>query len=281
MAVFLSSGGREPQTITFALGGDINLARGVKKSNAEAWGIVFAHLRDVLRADVVLANLESPLTDQPKETTGIDLRAPLKAVQALKPFTHLSVENNHALDGGEVGREQNLRTLRASDLTPLTREPAFLTVQGMKVALLAYLDDGQPLPIAAVRAAKEKTDLVVVMPHWGAEYNVTNPRQREQARLLAQAGATLIVGSGPHVLQGTERIGNTLVLYSLGNLLFDQPYPAAWLGALVRVQVRGESITACAVPTFTRSGRVELALGVNQSKALARLGLPACAGKAG
>ncbi|UTA52264.1 CapA family protein [Deinococcus radiodurans] len=174
----------------------------------------------------MLANLESPLTNRPKATSGIDLRASPAAVAALRPFTALSTENNHAGDGGEAGRRQNEQVLRGSGLVPVSRQVTWLNVKGVNLALLAYLDDGRsPPPLAEVRRAAAQADLVVVLPHWGAEYNGVTARQRQQARALVDAGAGLVVGSGPHVLQGHEWLGRALVLYSLGNLLFDQPYP--------------------------------------------------------
>ncbi len=281
LLVGLTSGGRDTPVLTFALAGDLNLARGAQQVHGPAWAGAFTEVQAALRGDVVLANLESPLTGQPRLTGGIDLRASPAAVRALTPFTHLSVENNHALDGGPAGQAENRRLLREQGVTPVTRAPLYRSVRGVRVALLAYLDDGSPLPLAQVRASRREAPVVVVMPHWGAEYGTTTARQRQQARLLVQAGATLIVGSGPHVLQGSERLGPALVLYSLGNLLFDQPYPDAWLGAVVRVQVQGQQVQACAVPTLTRAGRVQYARGPEVGRALARLGMPACpAGRA-
>ena len=257
-----------PPAVTFALGGDLDLAR--NKGD-------LAPLRVALDADVVLANLESPLTDQPKTTAKIDLRAQPSRVSALAPLTHLATENNHALDGGTAGQAQSQRVLRSAGKVPVTRQAVLSKVGGVNVALLAYWDDGHTSPpLAEVRRTAKLAPLVVVMPHWGAEYGPTTTRQRTQARQLAQAGATLIVGSGPHVLQGQERIGRALVLYSLGNLLLNQPYPATWLGAVVRVQVSGTDMQACAVPTFTRGGQVRLATGTDRRRALERLGLAGC-----
>lgn len=258
--------------LTLALGGDINLARGAYQAGARP----FAPLAQALQADVVLANLESPLTSQAKVTSGIDLRVSPAAVAILRPFTHLSTENNHALDGGERGQAQNLDILRAAHIVPLTRQVSWATVRGRKLAFIAYLDDGQAPPLAAVRRAAQQSDLVVVMAHWGAEYGAVIPRQRQQARQLVAAGADLVVGSGPHVLQEAEEVGDALVLYSLGNLLFDQPYPATWPGAVVRVTVQGQRLTACAVPTFSRAGRVRLAVGAERQTVQRRMALPLC-----
>ena len=122
--------------------------------------------------------------------------------------------------------------------------------------------------------------------HWGEEYGLVTQRQKTLAAALAHAGASLIVGSGPHVLQGHQRLApqgsdhETLVLYSLGNFLFDSPYPKGQLGAIVNVRLKTNSIDsaweACAVPTQSRRGLLSWPNAEDQKKALRVLGLPAC-----
>lgn len=278
--LLLTSGGREAPAVTLALGGDLSLTRGVAQANAADWPATLRPIAPLLRADLTAANLESPLTDAPRVTRGIDLRASPGAVAALWPLTHLGIVNNHSPDAGPAGQAQSRGTLSRANLHPVTAAPIFSVVRGQRVALLAWLDDGAtPLPLAAVRAAARRADTVIVLPHWGEEYGLTTARQRTQARALVAAGATVIAGSGPHVLQGHEVLtgprGPALVLYSLGNLLFDQPFPSAQVGAVVRVPLP-DVTRACAAPTRTRAGRVTPASGPQRTQALTRLGLPAC-----
>ncbi|WP_147363914.1 CapA family protein [Deinococcus cavernae] len=258
------------QTLTFV--GDINLAR----RSVEDWASIFTPVRFALRGDLVIGNLESPLTDQSHGRQGIDLRASPSAVAALFPYTHLSVENNHAQDGGDAGQLQSRRILLQHDITPVSTEPTYWKVNGRILALLSYLDGPLGAPIKTVQAAKEQADEVIVLPHWGAEYDAVTPRQREQARALAAAGASLIVGSGPHVLQGSEHIGKTLVLYSLGNFLFDQPYPATWLGGAAHVTWREGTWKACLQPTFSRGGKLRSASRDEARQAAKKTGLLRC-----
>jgi len=92
---------------------------------------------------------------------------------------------------------------------------------------------------------------------------------------LAEVGADVIVGHGPHVLQRVEWVGETLVAYSLGNFLFDQLYPAdcRW-GAILRVTLRGERIVAvAAAPTVVERGRVRPASPEVAAAILDRLNL--------
>ncbi|GGR57177.1 hypothetical protein GCM10008959_18590 [Deinococcus seoulensis] len=281
--LLLTSGGREAPPsgpVTLALAGDLSLARGVAQANTADWPGTLRAVAPLLRADLVAANLESPLTDAPRRTPGIDLRAPTGAAAALWPLTHLGVLNNHGRDAGMAGQAQSRGTLQRAGLHPVTAAPGLSMVRGQRVALLAWLDDGAaPLPLTAVRAAARQADTVIVLAHWGEEYGLTTARQRTQARALVGAGATVVAGSGPHVLQGHEVLtgprGAALVLYSLGNLLFDQPFPAAQIGAVVRVPL-ADVRRACAAPTRTRAGRVTPASGTQRTQALTRLGLPAC-----
>ncbi|MGY2896629.1 CapA family protein [Deinococcus sp. UYEF24] len=259
-----------PLSPTVVLAGDVSLAR-VVAADAPLGG-----LQRTLRADAAYANLESPLTTLPVTTTGFDLRANPARIASLQAFTHLGTENNHMNDGGAAGQTQSRQVLRAHHILPVTRSAQFTDVAGLHVAWMAAFDDRHtPLPFQAIRQAAASADAVIVGVHWGAEYDVTTPRQRRLARELAAAGATLIVGSGPHVLQGHEFIGKTLVLYSLGNLLLDQPYPSARIGAVVRAPLQNLH-AACAVPTRYRAGRAEPAPGDDARFALTRLGLPRC-----
>jgi poly-gamma-glutamate synthesis protein (capsule biosynthesis protein) len=145
---------------------------------------------------------------------------------------------------------------------------------------LAFDDSVEPLDVhtatVAVAAAADGGGLVIVSVHWGGEYQASpSPRQRTVARALALAGADLVIGHGPHVLQRVEWVGETLVAYSLGNFLFDQPYPVdcRW-GAVLRVAVQGDRIVAVdALPTVVQRGRVRRAASEDGVAILARLDL--------
>ncbi len=75
--------------------------------------------------------------------------------------------------------------------------------------------------VAAVKAARAEADTVVVFLHWGTETQTCpNSSQQELARILADAGADVIVGSHAHRVQGAGRLGSAFVGYGLGNFLF-------------------------------------------------------------
>jgi gamma-polyglutamate biosynthesis protein CapA len=77
--------------------------------------------------------------------------------------------------------------------------------------------------VEAVALAKGKADLVLVSFHWGEEYaTVPSEAQRALAHAVIDAGATLVIGHHPHVIEGVERYKHGVIAYSLGNFVFDQ-----------------------------------------------------------
>ena len=287
------------QKVTLALLGDISLARGVQP-NTDAFSALAVQLSS---ADLAWANLESPLdpqwtpSEQDPSTPAYNLCAPAERAELLKGWglDLLSSANNHAFDCSPdcltqtvaaLG-SQNLIGIRSPSIDGAMSSPYYRNVNGLSLAFLAFDDVTQPIDIetaaAEVQTAKNQGALVLVSVHWGAEYQAgASPRQKEVAQELAQAGATLIWGHHPHVLQPSEWLqtenGSTLVFYSLGNALFDQ-YGLADTSRsaliLVTLDARGinevqvvpyeiDAINSCVVPADLST----------EQKILQRLNLP-------
>lgn len=274
---------KSPQVVC-AFVGDVMLGRGVAQALDGEWSKAFEHVRErIIAADVAVANLESPLTTQPYQRAGYDLRAPLEAVTALinAGFDVVSLANNHAFDAGEKGLEEVLSVLRAAGIAALTHRNAELQLWNEPSLRLLALDDSTvPLDVTAacqaVASAAARSDGVVVTIHWGGEYQpLPGGRQRAVARALAEAGADLIVGHGPHTLQPLEWLGDTLVAYSLGNFLFDQAWPrdCRW-GAILFVTFGEDGIESYdVIPTVSERGRVYPAKPQDRAMIVRRLGL--------
>ncbi len=99
---------------------------------------------------------------------------------------------------------------------------------------LADYKDGSREMISAIKRAKEMADFVVCCVHWGDEGSTTpNKIQREGAQLMADAGCDVIVGTHPHTIQPVEYIGDTLVVYSLGNFISAQKSPINLIGGMI------------------------------------------------
>ena len=92
---------------------------------------------------------------------------------------------------------------------------------GAETPGVAWLDEAET--VAALRSCRSRADMVVLIVHWGIEeYRYPSPEQRAQALRLQAAGADLILGHHPHVLQGVEENSRGVIAYSLGNFLFDE-----------------------------------------------------------
>jgi poly-gamma-glutamate synthesis protein (capsule biosynthesis protein) len=275
-------------TVRLALLGDIMIGRGVNPTSAS-----LSYLEpDISSADLALANLESPLAPtSPPFGSGYNLCAPSARAALLAEWKLglLSLANNHQLDCGEGGAAMTRSALAAVGITPIGpgMEPVFRKVHGLQLAFLAFDDVSSPLDIRsaaqAVRSARQTGAVVIVALHWGAEYQGgASERQVSLAQTMASAGAALIWGAHPHVLQPSAWIrtaqGRTLVLYSLGNALFDQGgLEDTRRSALVQVTVSAQGVQGVYLVPFlidpTKS-RVVKPDAMNAEKIRARINLP-------
>lgn len=276
------------QTASLALLGDIVLGRGVLPTAGS-----LSYLEpDLSAADLALANLESPLAPfPPPSNSTYNLCAPSARASLLAVWNLdlLSLANNHQLDCGTDGPSMTRFALSAVSITPLGPgiEPVYRDVHGLHLAFLAMDDVSSPLDdraaTQAVRSARRTGAVVVVAIHWGEEYQGgASERQVALAQELAAAGAALIWGAHPHVLQPAAWIqtgqGKTLVLYSLGNALFDQEGLAdTRRSALVSVTVSNQGVQSVHIVPFLidpAMSRVAEPDALNAEKIRARINLP-------
>lgn len=211
-----------------------------------------AEIRQKLRGDVVIGNLEGTLAVGGSSKCGpasrdcFAFRAPPSYARLLRQarFTLMNVANNHAYDYGPEGQRETLAALRSNGLLWAGQpgQIARVRVRGIRVAVIGFApyDWAQSLtdlPGARriVRQARQEADLVVVLVHAGAEgasrqhvkpgtewFLGENRGDAEGfAHLVVDAGADLVLGSGPHVLRGMEWYHGRLIAYSLGNFLGD------------------------------------------------------------
>jgi len=216
--------------VTLALLGDVLLGRGVTPSR-DSFAPLAAYLA---AADLSLANLESPLGQAGPAVPGVyDLCAPPARAALLEDWglDLVSINNNHAYDCASGSMETTSEFLAMYGISALTTEPVRREVNGLTLVFLAFEQVTHPLDVEqaleAIRQARTDGAVVIVSIHWGLEYQgAPGAHQQDLAAQFAGAGADLIWGHHPHVLQPAAWIetgrGRTLVLYSLGNALFDQ-----------------------------------------------------------
>jgi hypothetical protein len=209
------------------------------------------------RGDVVYGNLEGPIVDGgdsakchgKKIGTCFAFRVPTRYGKHLKDagFTAMGLANNHAMDFGLEGRASSRQVLDAMQIahTGEVGDIARLTVKGKKITIIAFatyqgamnfLDLDASLQI--IRAAKAESDLVIVGFHGGAEgathQHVLEGDEtflgedrgdlRRFTHAAIDAGADLLLGSGPHVVRAMEIYKGKLIAYSLGNFATYGPF---------------------------------------------------------
>ena len=225
--------------------GDIMLARGIGKrlnyQNINKNIISDLKKVDVLMksvtgdSDLLFGNLESVLSDigKPVQKEYVFSAEPrLVDLFTQWRFSHLSVANNHSFDYGREAWEQSVGVLRTKGIVPVggySNETNIETVTagGQEFAFLGFENLVKPFNkkdvLSAITVAAKSHDVVVVSMHWGEEYQPEPDLLTvELAREMIDAGADIIFGHHPHVLQPVERYKDGLIFYSLGNFIFDQ-----------------------------------------------------------
>lgn len=228
--------------------GDIMLDRGVKESvlkNADGnFSFLFQNADFVKNADIAFGNLEGPLSDTGKNLGNLySFRIPKIAVFALKEasFDILSIANNHIADWGKEAFEETVSTLKNENIIPLGPELNIIEKNKVKIGFLAFSDVGPDwIKVLdkdfknTVKNASQETDILIVSIHFGKEYqNKHNQRQEELSRLAIDNGAKIIIGHHPHVIQEIESYKDGLIVYSLGNFIFDQNFSEETMKGLI------------------------------------------------
>lgn len=247
--------------------GDIMLAgSGVATFEKLGYDYPFVSTREELKkGDITVGNLEAPIAVSGKVHTVkryLYMSTPQTA-QALKNagFSVVTIANNHIMDFGPAALAETLQNLGKYGIActggganlAAARKPAIITVGKLKVAFLAYSFTYPDIFYATAKRpgaapgfsryitediimAKKTADYVVVSFHWGEENAVAlKPYQIAAAHDAIDAGADLIFGHHPHVLQGIERYKKGLILYSLGNFAFGTKSNAAKRSVIARV----------------------------------------------
>ena len=261
------------------------------------------------QADLVVANLECviSLLGEPWPTKLIHLRTPLSAAESLAAggVDLVSVANNHALDFGAEAFTDELARLDAMGVAyagggadaEQAHEARIIERNGLRIAFLGYvlpfssktsfhtrdweagpnaagLAIGTPDSVSAdVVAAKQSADVVVVMLHGGLEYRSRpTDKQRNFAAAALDAGASLVLGHHPHVLQGYLRSEGRLVAFSLGNFVFARFDGKSNDSAILDVTLDASGVASLSsIPVVIRGGTPRPASGADAERILARL----------
>lgn len=263
----------DTRPVSIAITGDIMMARSVGVQIRASDGLYpFAGVADALKShDLRIGNLECVVSTlgspQPKQYT---FEAPLRSFERLQAagFQIVSVANNHSGDFGKAAFSDMLAHLPTYGITSVgggaNRSEAHRLVthrvRSTMVGILAYCEI-EPYNFAAtdttpghawleadtmkqdIAAARPQVDFLIVFTHWGVEYMLQeNAHQQYMARLAVDAGADLVVGAHPHVIEPYEMYHGKPIIYSLGNFVFDEMPGDSSLGNVLSLNVQGSRL---------------------------------------
>lgn len=261
---------QEEATIVFA--GDAMQHKSQLENASRGGGVydyseTFAEIAPwVQSADYAVVNLETTLGDH--NFSGFPMFCtPDSYASALKDagFDLFLNANNHTLDRRDNGLRRTVRVLDSLGVAhtgtytdaaarnasvPLVRD-----INGFKVAFLNYTYGTNGIDIqgnvvvdyidrkkmtADIKSARSAgAELVVVLPHWGIEYELTERApQRELAKFLLDNGADAVIGGHPHVIQPMHRTGDGAVVYSMGNFVSGMRTTDTRGGAMVSMHIK-------------------------------------------
>jgi len=271
---------------TVLLAGDMMLDRGMEeliKQNSIYYP--FLNIVQLLRGvDVVFANLEGPVVQTPQaySTSSLIFSSHPNILEGMRwsKINLLSIANNHIYDMGKEGLEETKSWLQEyrinfvgspfSGSTDKNNNPAY-SEQSIFLSfnrVLPYIDYQREI-IKEVQKVRQSNPgkFIIVSMHWGNEYELTSsPVQRELAQRIITAGADIIVGHHPHVVQEIELIQDKPIFYSLGNFIFDQQVmPETKEGLAVGLTISSDKLTFRLFPIKNQSGQPIL-MSQNEAK---------------
>lgn len=278
-----------PRTTTVLALGDIMLDRHVrlqieKKGNKYP----FANIERFLDgSDLTVANLEGTVTNMaPKrlEPDNIVFTFDPSVATTLRDlsFDVVSLANNHIDDFGAEGLRQTKDYLRAADIEyfgDYFNQEEVMTIQDVRGIRLAFIGfhefsyAGRENVLNLIKQAHQEADFVIVYPHWGAEY-LPRPDQNQVtlAHQFINVGADIVLGAHPHVVQPIEIYKDKLIVYSMGNFVFDQQFSTAvknglGLGLVLRKDRDGLTSVEVSLFPYSISPRIQVELyPVDQAK---------------
>ncbi len=258
-------------------------------------------IKKMKSVDYMVMNNEFTYTDRGTATKGkkFTFRAhPYMAKELNKMGVDLvSLANNHAYDYGEISLldtmkaldDVNVKYVGAGKNIDEAEQPVYFKKNGINIAVLAATSIermANPDTKAAtktsagvarcfdtarleknIKKAKKKAHIVIVFVHWGTEgTNNIDAYQKKQAKAIAKAGADVIVGAHPHVLQKIDYIGDVPVVYSLGNFWFNSSTRDT---GMFKVVVNKDGVKKCQfIPCLQKSLKTGLLEGRQKSRLL-------------
>jgi poly-gamma-glutamate synthesis protein (capsule biosynthesis protein) len=280
----------DPPPVRVVSGGDVMVDRVIKgyigANGADA--VLRGIAPELEKGDAAWVNLESPLSNLGSPTPGKDytFEGPPSMAPALAAagIDLVTLGNNHSVDYGQAALADTIKRLEKAGVqvvgAGLNDADAWTaaivkTSGGATIGFLAWSDviwpgyratdkpgvaEGRteiPRVKESIRALAKEVDYVVVGFHWGIEYeHYPYSLQTNEAHAAIDAGADLVIGHHPHVLQGFETYKDRLIAYSLGDLVFDHYAIETGQTVLVDAVLTPNGVTATLTPVYVSSSGI-------------------------
>lgn len=210
------------------------------------------YVKDIVKDyDIAYYNQETPTGDDSIVYTGYPMfYTPSAYVDAMRDagFNTISLASNHSLDKGEKGILNTVKYFKTTDTLysgmndseEMRNNFIIKEKNNITYTMLSYttITNGLQVPSGKsyllnlydkeqvkkdIEAVRDKVDVLIVAMHWGIEYiNMPNEEEKEIAEYLSSLGVDIVIGNHPHILQPITKIGDTIVMYSLGNFISNQ-----------------------------------------------------------
>lgn len=194
-------------------------------------------------------------------------------------FTHLSLANNHTLDYGIDGYKNSVAVLAEAGFSTFGQPKSlgentvtYISASNTTYALIGLnetqMDIEKDFLLPYLEEAKAQSDVQIAYIHWGEEYtHKPSATQKTIARMLSEAGVDIIIGHHPHVIQSIEKIGDTLVFYSLGNYIFDQYFSGDVMeGLAIRLTTSNNKLKVTLLPHSSAKSHAQPNLMTGQER---------------
>lgn len=232
-----------PEVVDIAFVGDMMFDRHIRElanGQEDGYDYLLEEMTDTLNSfDVVVANLEGPVTSYPTKAT-YNQSDPNHYVFTFSPeivstlkknnIRAVNLGNNHIHNFGEGGIRQTTDFLEKDGIGyfggPVEKDVLVGEIGDISIGFVSFnqfLNPDKEKTLEDIQSIEDNTNFIVVYTHWGEEYEeAPNVYQRELAHSFIDAGADVVIGSHPHVVQQKEEYMGKMIYYSLGNFVFDQ-----------------------------------------------------------
>ena len=269
---------KKKSDVRLLFAGDLLLDRGVK-ARIERKGLktLFEGVDSIINQhDFFIVNMETPITqiESPLNKKFI-FRSDPKHLSTLKAVgvSHAILSNNHSMDQNKEGLLDTYHNLIQSGIEPIgggrnkkeACEPTLIQKEGHTIAIFGSVSipienwfpiDNQPSVcqlnheemiehIANYRETNPDVKVVVTL-HWGLEYLSTpTVDQINHAKKIIDAGADVIIGHHPHVIQTIQEYKGKMIYYSIGNFIFDSKHPKSKKALLISLNINANGEISC------------------------------------